>query len=110
MPEHSEYLGKHILVGMTYIDHNDTLVEQIQFHGTITRITEEGIFIDRADGTGEFSLPPDLDSLHPAKAGEYRLRSTGEVVVDPDYLSTWTVTSPPPGKGRKRPVADDPSP
>jgi hypothetical protein len=95
-----EYIGKHLLVGLTYVDHNDKVTQQRQLHGTITRITEEGIFFDQANGEGEFSLPPDVESLKPARAGEYRLRSTGEVVVDPDYVSSWTINAPPPGKGR----------
>jgi len=39
-------------------------------------------------------LPPEPEAYEPAPPGEYRLRSTGEVVVDPDYLTTWTVGSP----------------
>jgi hypothetical protein len=95
---HAQYIGKRVLVGLTYLDHEKTVIKQLQFHGTINRITDEGIFIDRADSTGEFSLPPDTESLRPAKPGEYRLRTTGEVVVDPDYTTTWTINAPPPGK------------
>jgi hypothetical protein len=36
-------------------------------------------------------LPPDLSQLKPADPGNYRLKSTEEVVIDPDYLSVWTV-------------------
>jgi len=95
-----DYIGKHVLVGLTYVDHTNTVTKQAQLHGTITRITDEGIFFEPANGEGEFSLPPDVDSLRPAKPGEYRLRSTGEVVVDPDYVSSWTINAQPPGDGR----------
>jgi hypothetical protein len=30
-----------------------------------------------------------------AEPGEYRLASTGEVVMDPDLLANWTVTADP---------------
>jgi hypothetical protein len=30
-----------------------------------------------------------------APVGEYRLKSTGEVVVNPDYVASWTITEPP---------------
>jgi hypothetical protein len=36
-------------------------------------------------------LPLDLEALRPAPPGSYTLRSSGEVVVDPDLLSAWTV-------------------
>lgn len=95
-----EYIGKHLLAGLTYVDHTDTVTHQVQLHGTITRITDEGIFVEQANGEGEFSLPPDVESLKPAKPGECRLRSTGEVVVNPDYVSSWTINAPPPHEGR----------
>jgi len=41
-------------------------------------------------------LPPDLRAFQDAPPGEYRLRSTGEVVVDPDFISSWTINRPPP--------------
>ena len=40
-----------------------------------------------------YTLPPDLRNYEPAAPGEYRLRSTGEVVADPDFISNWTITS-----------------
>ncbi|HUO07316.1 MAG TPA: hypothetical protein VM008_03220 [Phycisphaerae bacterium] len=92
---HDDYIGKHLLVGLTYLDHDGAITRQLQLHGTITQICDEGIFIEQPDGE-EFSLPPDPDSLRPAKPGEYRLRSTGEVVVNPDYLSNWEVRAPAP--------------
>ena len=45
-----QYIGKHLLVGLTYVDHHDEVTEQRQLHGTITRITEDGIFFDLANG------------------------------------------------------------
>jgi hypothetical protein len=43
--------------------------------------------IERADNGQRVSLPPQLQEAEP---GEYRLRATGEVVVDPDYFARWT--------------------
>jgi hypothetical protein len=97
--EFDQYLGKHLLVGITYLDHKEKVIEKRQFHGKITRITERGIFVMQANGE-EFSLPPDIRSLKPAKPGTYRLRSTGEVVENPDFISTWTRKEPSPWKDR----------
>ena len=52
------------------------------------------VAIDRGDGAEPFTLPPESDAYSPADPGEYRLHSSGEVVSDPDYLTTWTVQSP----------------
>ncbi len=90
------YIGKQLLIGITYLAHDDTFLEQKQFHGRIVRINEsEGIVIELADSDKEFKLPPMLDSLREAPEGEYRLRETGEVVVNPDLLTTWTLHKPP---------------
>lgn len=56
----------------------------------------EGIAL-RLEGAraGEtYRLPPDLRAFAPAPPGEYRLRETGEVVVDPDYTTSRTIDPP----------------
>lgn len=95
MEESKAYIGKHLLAGLTYQNKDGEVVKHVQLHGKITRITKDGIFFNRADGKGEFSLPPDIESLKPAIPGaEYRLKSTGEVVSDVDYVSNWTIDMP----------------
>jgi hypothetical protein len=92
--EGAELLGTYILVGITCLDHGGKVVEEHQFHGRVVRATRvEGVVILTAAGE-ELKLPPDGRAFSPADPGEYRLRSTGEVVVDPDYTATWTVTPP----------------
>jgi len=49
--------------------------------------------VKRNDGE-IIGLPPDLSSTQVAALGEYRLRSTGEIVVNPDYLTTWNINRP----------------
>jgi hypothetical protein len=85
-------VGKTVLVGLTYVNAQHEAAEQRQYHGVIERADErDGFAVRRAD-TGELEwLPPDLRAFETAAPGEYRLRSTGEVVVDPDLLSTWTI-------------------
>lgn len=98
MADTTQYIGKHLLAGITFLDHDENITQQIQVHGTITRIDDKGIFV-QSNGE-EFSLPPDPDSLKPAQPGSYRLRSTGEVVENPDLITSWTRKAPAPGKGR----------
>lgn len=86
----SDLPGKVILVGLTYYTHDKQFIEQKQFHGTVIRADEKGILIRKSDGE-ETMLPPDLRSTKAAPPGEYRERSTGEIVENPDFLSTWNV-------------------
>jgi hypothetical protein len=87
-------IGRHLLVGVTVLGPGDEVIEQREFHGLIELAEEgRGIAIRRHDtGTLEW-LPPDLDALRPAPPGRYTLSSSGDVVVDPDLLGTWTVVS-----------------
>jgi hypothetical protein len=39
-------------------------------------------------------LPPAIESLQPAPPGEYRERSSGVVVNDPDLVSSWEIREP----------------
>ena len=84
-------IGKYALVGLTHLNADGTVRSKIQIHGRITSV-DKGIVTMHLHGSDEdFTLPLDLDSFEPAEPGEYRLRSTGEVVVNPDLLSSWTI-------------------
>lgn len=83
---------KILLIGITLLDDSEELIDQIQVYGPVVRVDAEGIVILRNGTNTEFTIPPDFDHVSEAAPGEYRLRSTGEVVVDPDYLSSWTVS------------------
>ena len=91
MEEIGSLIGKILLVGITLMDDEEQLIGQVQVYGAITHVDGSGIIIKRNGSGTEFYLPPDFSNILPADEGEYRLRSTGEVVVDPDYLSSWTV-------------------
>jgi hypothetical protein len=91
-------LNKSVLIGLTYKDSLGNIFEQKQVHGKIIKATPRRISI-RLEGSraGDiFNLPPDLESFEKAPPGTYTLHSTGEKIVNPDYLTTWEINSPPP--------------
>ncbi|HOZ66715.1 MAG TPA: hypothetical protein PLH13_04705 [Burkholderiaceae bacterium] len=90
------YLGKYILVGVTYLDFLGQEVERIQMHGIVHKVSPDGIEI-KLEGArkGEiWIMPPTLDAIYEAEPGTYKLHSTNEEVEDPDLVSTWSVTKP----------------
>jgi len=90
-----DLLGATVLVGLTRRTPSGD--EQEQFYGVVLSVNASRGITLRLEGErdGEtYDLPPDLKAFDPAPPGEYRLRSTGEVVVDPDYLTSWTVDPP----------------
>ena len=94
----ASYVGKYILVGITYLDHEGNELRAEQRHGVIASATQEGIEISlRGAHEGQtFNLPPDLGAMFPADPGSYTLHSTNEVVENPDFVGTWEIHQPPP--------------
>lgn len=88
-------IGAVVLIGMTYDEAEGPRLEQ--FFGTVMTADEHDGITLRLDGerAGDiFTLPPDLDAFVPAPAGSYRLRDSSDVVEDPDFTTSWTVTPP----------------
>lgn len=86
-------LGKVLLIGMTRVTADNELIDQKQMYGRVMEADPKRGILIRLLGSrfGEdYWLPPDLRPLKRAPAGEYRLRSTGETVRDPDFLCNWT--------------------
>ena len=87
-------LGKYVLIGITRISAEGDLLEEGQCHGRIALVDPDlGIKVVLSDGE-VLILPPDPDSFREARPGVYRLRSTGEEVVDPDLTTVWTIREP----------------
>jgi len=87
----TSFAGKRVIVGITFLDSEDAPVEQFQMHGRVVQASEaDGIVLVRPDG-GRFVIPPSPQWFKAARPGEYRLRASGEVVVDPDYLMSVTL-------------------
>jgi hypothetical protein len=88
----SQMLGKTLLVGITYLDSEQRVTRKVQFAGTVVEV-EPLVTIDRGE-SGLFTLPPGEDAYFVARSGEYRLRETGEVIVNPGFVTTWAVHEP----------------
>jgi hypothetical protein len=90
----SDIPGKLLLVGLTFLDTDGKPSQQEQYWGRVTRVDQrDGIeLMLQGSREGEtFCLPPDTRWMKPASPGDYRLRSTGEVVTNPDYTVSFTV-------------------
>jgi hypothetical protein len=92
-------IGKCVLAGITYLaSDGKTATSQRQYHGKITKAEPDVGFTIECEGVSAgqtMVLPPDLRAFRLADRGEYRLRSTGEVVNDPDILTTWSIVDRP---------------
>ena len=102
-----QYIGKVVLIGITYENSDGEITGRQQWAGTIkTYSNREGIQVDLFDSDEFCALPPLPDAIKPAKPGVYRLKSTGREIEDPDYLATWICTAPEPRKRQNDQTSD----
>ena len=88
-------IGTYVLAGITYLDHAEKPIEHKQVHGRVVRASRrEGVVLKLEPSGDEFRLPPCIDAFKVAAPGQYRLRSSGEVVTDPDFTCMWSARSP----------------
>jgi hypothetical protein len=91
-------IGKVVLAGLISPAADGTTVKrQVQYYGAVIAAdANDGVTIGRrGERAGErIRLLPDAKVFAPAAPGEYRLRSTREVVVDPGFATQWTITEP----------------
>jgi hypothetical protein len=90
----SRLLGRLVLVGINHFNADGALTKQEQVFGKVEYVDSVRGFRIRLQGkrSGEdYYLPPDTRSFREAAPGEYRLRSTGEVVMDPDFTTEWII-------------------
>ena len=93
LSEKDIFIGKTIIIGLTFLDNINQKVQRRQLSGTISDINEKGIFVNLDEG-GVYTLPPDVSAIQAAPPGEYEFESTGKVVVNPDYMTTWRIYKP----------------
>ena len=90
-------VGRTLLVGITQKDHTGKVIRRYQVFGVVSAAARDrGICVKNADDGVETWFPPDTRHIIPAEPGEYRNRTTGEVVTDPDYTASWVFTGPQP--------------
>jgi hypothetical protein len=83
--------GKVFLIGLTFVDQDKNLIEQYQTSGTVNELTNEGLLIFKRADDSLFQLPFDEETIRIAPEGEYRERATGNVIINPDYITTWEI-------------------
>lgn len=83
--------GKVFLIGLTFVDEDDKVIERYQTHGRVARLTIDGFFKIIRDDNSIFRIPYLKDTIKKAKLGAYREKSTGETIENPDFIMTWKV-------------------
>ena len=92
-----QLVGKSLLIGVIHVDHAGRELRRSQIFGRVVVADRlRGICVLQDQDGEEKWLPPDTRGIKLARPGEYRNRATGELVVNPDFLASWTFTEPAP--------------
>jgi hypothetical protein len=92
-----ELAGSYLLIGITRLDAAGIQTLQVQMHGYVQSYDKTSGIKVQLEGKrkGETCiLPPDTQAFQRARPGKYTLRSTGEVIADPDFTTSWTIHEP----------------
>ena len=93
--ENPGIIGKTVLIGVTYFDTNGKETGRGQWWGTILAFNlQQGLLVDLSNSGKRHAFPPIPDAFREAKPGYYELKSSGEVIENPDYLYTIRSDSP----------------
>lgn len=84
--------SKLFLVGLTFVDENGILKEQYQTHGTVLELKNDGLIKFIREDKSIFQIPYDNETINKAEKGEYRERSTGQIIKNPDYMMSWEIS------------------
>jgi hypothetical protein len=84
-------IGRRLLVGISYVDGDGEVISRQQFCGEVLDVGDGVVVVERPGAEEPAVLPADADAYRPASAGRYQLAGTGEIVTDPDYVTTWRV-------------------
>ena len=88
------FVGKRILVGLTYLNANGDVQEQVQLHGLISCVGEHTLTFEKADGSGQFAIPFDGQLTAADPEAIYTQRCTGETVSGVNFIASFTIHSP----------------
>ena len=94
-----DFIGKNILVGFTWIDRDDNVLERRSAFGTITRIDDHMLYFDCGDGE-EVTIPFDpehIEKSDPARI--YNLHNPQTTITGVDFTSEWTIYHSPEDEG-----------
>ncbi|MGR6330654.1 hypothetical protein ACU5AX_16450 [Sphingomonas sp. XXL09] len=90
----ADLIGCTLLVGLTFVDHDNRLIRRQQFHGTVVAADRNSGIVICQDNGEEATIAPALDAIEPAQPGIYHLADEDIVVEDPNFTALLTVRAP----------------
>ena len=80
-----------LVVGLTFVDPQGNLLDQFQTAGRVEGFEEDGTVLLRQLDGRIFRIPSEAGAFQRAEPGSFRIRDSGQVVENPDFMGHWEV-------------------
>lgn len=90
----NDLVGCTLLVGLTFVDHEDKMLRRRQIFGTVLSVDRHAGIVIRQATDEEFVIAPMLDAIEAASPGIYQMADEDASVEDPHFTALLTVRSP----------------
>jgi hypothetical protein len=90
----NDLIGSTLLVGITYVDHDDQLIRREQVYGTVMSADQSSGIVIQQDAGEDFVIAPVLNAIEYAQPGIYQLADEDAAVENPDFTALLIVRSP----------------
>ena len=89
---HNALIGKLVIIGISFFDSNDDLIDTFQTHGIIEKPDNLELLRIRKKDNHIFQLPFDPDTIQEAAPGKYSEKHSSTVITNPDYMILWNIS------------------
>jgi len=89
---HNALIGKLVIIGISFYDSNENLIEIFQTHGIVEKTEDSQILQIRKNDNGIFQLPFYPETIQEAPSGEYSEKSSSTIITKPDYMILWDLS------------------
>lgn len=90
----NDLVGCTLLVGLTFVDHEDKMLRRQQIFGTVLSVDRLAGIVIRQANDEEFVIAPMLDAIEAASPGIYQMANEDASVENPNFTALLTVRSP----------------
>jgi len=89
---HNALIGKLVIIGISFFDSNDDLIDTFQTHGIVEKSDNHELLRIRKKDNGIFQLPFDPDTIQEAPSGKYSEKHSSTIITNPDYMILWSIS------------------
>jgi hypothetical protein len=89
---HHTLIGKLVIIGISFYDSNDDLIDTFQTHGIIEKSDNIELLRIIKKDNHIFQLPFDPDTIQKAPLGKYSEKHSSTIITNPDYMILWNIS------------------